>query len=123
MERTANTLSLQDESYLCLLCLRDSTQRIAHLYLTYIQLRQRYSHEAPMVLYTVLWILCEKRAGLESKLQEHYPHYMSQGKWHDSEEQHEQLRNLSQESREDLHQICSTEMKLLALISEMMKSR
>ncbi|MGB1270943.1 MAG: hypothetical protein ACPG5T_02590, partial [Endozoicomonas sp.] len=33
------TLSCRQESYLCLLCIRDSTERVANLYFSYIQLR------------------------------------------------------------------------------------
>ena len=120
---TASTLSQQDEAYLCLVCLRSSTQRIAGLYLTYIQLRQKLSHEVPTVLFTVLLILQDKYAGLTETLESHYPEYMAVDKWHQPDEQSQQLALMTQESRDDLQQICTTEMKLLMLISEMMKQQ
>lgn len=123
MDAMTGKMSLQDESYLCLLCLKDSTERIAQLYLTYIQLRQNYSHEVPPILFTVLIALHDKRQGLIEKLEDHYPSYMAARKWHDAEEQSAQLGNMTQESRDDLQQICSTEMRLLLLITEMMKQQ
>ena len=123
MDQVAGKMSQQDESYLCLLCLKGSTERIAHLYLTYIKLRQNYSHEVPPVLFTVLMILYDKRQGLMDKLEEHYSSYMTDGKWHDAEEQNTRFGDMTQESREDLQQICSTEMRLLMLITEMMKQQ
>ena len=121
MDQAMERLSPQDEAYLCLLCLKDSTERIAQLYLTYIKLRQNYSYEVPPVLFAVLLTLHDKRKGLLEKLEKHYPEYMIAGKWHDAEEQNTRLGNITQESRDDLHQICATEMRLLMLITEMMK--
>ncbi len=116
-------MSLQDESYLCLLCLRDSTERIACLYISYIKLRQSFAQDVPVVLFSVLIMLHEKYNGLEDKLVSLYPGYMTNGKWHNPEEQHKQLGLMTQESRDDLQQICQTEMKLLLLITEMMKNK
>ena len=121
MNQIIDTMSLHDESYLCLLCLRDSTERMAQLYLAYIKLRQNYTHEVPPVLLTVLIILHDKRESLEDKLQATFPAYMAETKWHDPDEQGNQLSNMTEESRKDLQQVCSTEMKLLMLITEMMK--
>ena len=121
-KNSSQQMSRQDETYLCLLSLRDSTGRIAHLYYSYIQLRQAISGEAPPVLITMLLVLQQKKEGLHQQLLEAFPEYMASGKWHDQNEQINHLNYLSAESREDLQQICSTEMRLLLLISSMMKS-
>ena len=114
-------MSLMDESYFCLLCLHDSTERIVKLYYTYIQFRQLLTGEAPPVLVTMLLVLQEKKNGLHDRLLSVYPSYMASGKWHDQGEQIGNIDCLSDESRTDLQQICATEMKLLLLVSEMMR--
>ena len=118
-EEKSRQMSLYDESYLCLLSLRDSTGRIARLYYSYIQLRQMIAGEAPPVLITMLLVLQKKKENLHRKLLDSYPDYMTRKRWHNQDEQVAQLAHLSEESRADLQQICSTEMKLLVLISEM----
>ena len=115
-------MSLHDESYLCLLSLRDSTGRIARLYYSYIQLRLAIAGKAPpAVLLSMLLVLQQKRENLHQQLLDNYPEYMAEARWHDQDEQIARLVNLSEESRTDLQQICTTEMKLLLLISEMIK--
>ena len=114
-------MSLRDESYFCLLCLHDSTERIVKLYYTYIQFRQLLTGEAPPVLITMLLVLQEKKNGLHHRLVKAYPSYMAAGRWHDQDDQLNHLDSLSDESRADLQTICATEMKLLLLVSEMMK--
>lgn len=114
-------MSLRDESYFCLLCLHDSTERIVKLYCTYIQFRQLLTGEVPPVLVTMLLVLQEKQNGLHERLLKVYPGYMASGKWHNQGDQLEYLDYLSEESRGDLQQIYATEMKLLILVSEMMK--
>lgn len=120
VRETDRTLSCRDESYLCLLCIRDSTERIANLYFSYIQLRHTLSAQVPPLLLAMMMLLQEKRNGLEDKLREHYPDYMAAGKWHDRDEQSRSLACLSEDSREDLQKICVTEMRMLLLVSEMM---
>ncbi len=114
-------MSLRDESYFCLLCLHDSTERIIKLYYTYIQFRQLLTGEAPAVLVTMLLVLQEKKNGLNDRLTKAFPGYMTAGKWHNQSDQIDYLDSLSDESRADLQTICATEMKLLLLVSEMMK--
>ena len=114
-------MSLRDESYFCLLCLHDSTERIVKLYYTYIQFRQLLTGEAPAVLVTMLLVLQEKKSGLHDRLLRAYPGYMASEKWHDQGDQIDHLECLSDESRTDLQTICATEMKLLLVVSEMMK--
>ncbi|WP_157673429.1 hypothetical protein [Endozoicomonas ascidiicola] len=112
-------MPIEDESYLCLLCLRNSTERIAMLYFTYIRLRQQVSGDTPTVLIGMLLVLQEKRNSLQEKLESHYPEKMAAGLWHDSSEQMSKLDFLSDESRESLQQICISEIKMVVLISEM----
>lgn len=114
-------MSLRDESYFCLLCLHDSTERIIKLYYTYIQFRQFLTGESPAVLVTMLLVLQEKKNGLNDRLTKAYPNYMAAEKWHNQNDQIKYLDCLSDESRADLQTICATEMKLLLLVSEMMK--
>ena len=112
-------LTLKDEAYLCLLCLRNSTERIVKLYVTYIQLRS-ITGDTPPVLMAMLAALCSKREGLQKKLTQSWPDYMQEEKWHDQEEQAERLNELSDETQEELQQICATEMKMLQLVYIMM---
>ncbi|WP_419533768.1 hypothetical protein [Endozoicomonas sp.] len=114
-------LPIEEESYLCLLCLRDSTERIVMLYFNYIKLRQEISRDTPAVLIGMLMVLQEKHNGLQEKLLQYYPDNMATGKWHDRDEQNEFLGYLSEDSRESLQQICLTEMKMIMLISQMME--
>ena len=114
-------MSLRDESYFCLLCLHGSTKRIVQLYYTYIQFRQALTGEVPVILITMLLVLQQKQNGLHERLLDNYPNYMASGKWHNQDELLCYLDHLSEESRTDLQQICTTEMKLLLLVSEMMK--
>ena len=116
----ANSLPVEDESYLCLLCLRDSTERIVMLYFNYIKLRQEISRDTPAVLIGMLMALQEKHNGLQEKLLLYYPDNMAAGKWHDRDEQNDCLGYLSEDNRESLQQICLTEMKMMMLVSEMM---
>ncbi|MFK0571756.1 hypothetical protein [Endozoicomonas sp.] len=116
-----NLLPIADESYLCLLCLRDSTERIVMLYFNYIKLRQAISGDTPAALIGMLMVLQEKHNGLKEKLLQYYPENMASGKWHDRDEQNEFLGYLSEENREFLQQICITEMKMMLLISQMME--
>ena len=118
---TAKVLPVEDEAYLCLLCLRDSTGRIVMLYSNYIRLRQRVSGKAPFVLLGMLMVLQKKWSQLQKKLLSSYPHNMAVGKWHDLQEQTEPLSHLSEESRDSLQQICLTEMKMMTLVSQMMQ--
>lgn len=117
----SNVLPIEDESYLCLLCLRDSTERIVMLYFNYIKLRQTISGDTPAVLIGMLMVLQEKYSGLQEKLLQYYPDNMASGKWHDRDEQNKFLGYLSEESRESLQQICMAEMKMILLISQMME--
>lgn len=117
----STTLPIEEESYLCLLCLRDSTERIVMLYFNYIKLRQEISRDTPAVLIGMLMVLQEKSNGLQDKLLQFYPENMADGKWHDRDEQNEFLGYLSEDSRESLQQICLTEMKMMMLISQMME--
>lgn len=117
----STALPIEDESYLCLLCLRDSTERIVMLYFNYIKLRQEISRDTPAVLLGLLMVLQEKHNGLQDKLLQYYPENMAAGKWHDRNEQNEFLGYLSEDSRESLQQICLTEMKMMMLISQMME--
>ncbi|MGI9274832.1 MAG: hypothetical protein ACR2PT_08295 [Endozoicomonas sp.] len=113
-------MSHQEETYLCLLCLRDSTARIARLYWTYINLRFLYG-DVPPVLLMMLSVLCDKRQGLHQRLKTNFPEYMAAKKWHGQEEQNHHLGEMSDESQADLKQICTTEMRMLQLISVMME--
>lgn len=115
-------LSQHDETYLCLLSLRDSTGRIVQLYYNYLQLRQAFTGEAPPVLVTMMLALQQKKENLHQKLLKAFPKYMESGKWHQQEVLTDRLNYLSDESKKDLQQICSTEMKLVLLISQMMQS-
>ena len=81
--RALQFLPIEDESYLCLLCLRDSTERIVMLYFNYIKLRQEISRDTPAVLIGMLMVLQEKHHGLQEKLLQYYPDNMATGKWHD----------------------------------------
>ena len=110
----------QEETYLCLLCLRDSTARIAQLYWTYINLRSIYG-DVPPVLLMLLSVLCEKQSGLQQRLLEHFPEFMAAQKWHGQEEQGAHLGEMSDESQADLEQICTTELRMLQLISTMLQ--
>ncbi len=111
----SSQLSLRDEAYLCLLCLKNSTERIARLYWTYIQLRS-ITKDAPPVLMAMLGVLCSKQEGLQQKLKRSWPEYMQEKKWHDLDEQTARLNDLSSETKEELQQICSTEIKMLQLV-------
>lgn len=111
-------LSLNDESYLCLLCLKNSTERIAKLYMTYIQLRTSSGQSSPILL-AMLGMLCAKTQRLQRHLSEKWPVYMTDKKWHDPDEQMMRLRGLSAESQEALEQICATEMRMLQLVGMM----
>ncbi|WP_263081654.1 hypothetical protein [Endozoicomonas sp. Mp262] len=108
-------LSLKDEAYLCMLCLKNSLDRIVRLYWTYIQLRSA-TGDAPPILFAMLTVLCTKRERLEKKLNLSWPDYMQDRKWHDQEEQMANLKGLSHETQEELQQICATELKLLQLV-------
>ncbi|MGI2028760.1 hypothetical protein [Endozoicomonas acroporae] len=118
---SADSLPIEDESYLCLLCLRDSTERIIMLYFNYIKLRQEISRDTPAVLIGMLMVMQEKHKGLQEKLLHYYPDNMAAGKWHDRDEQNECLGYLSEDNRQSLQQICLTEMKMMMLISQMME--
>lgn len=108
----------QEEAYLSLLCLRDSTARIARLYWTYINLRS-ISGQAPSVLIIMLSVLTDKERGLHEKLLSAYPEDMAAGKWHDQEVQNSKLGEMTIETQEDLQKICLTEMKMMQLVSVM----
>ena len=110
----------QEEAYLSLLCLRDSTQRIANLYWTYIELRT-LTGQAPPILLIMLNVLCEKQQGLQDKLEESFPEAMAEEKWHDQNEQVGHLSDLSEETQQDLQKICATEMQMILLVSAMMQ--
>ena len=111
-------LSLNDEAYLCLLCLKNSTERIARLYMAYIQLRTSVG-QSPPVLFAMLGMLCTKIQGLQSSLSTKWPTYMTDKKWHDPDEQVAHLSALSTDSQEELEQICGTEMRMLQLVGMM----
>lgn len=113
-------LSLKDEAYLCLLCLRNSTERIITLYICYIQLRS-INGDFPSILMTMLMVLCLKQQGLQKKLAQSWPEYMVEKKWHSMEEQTARLSNLSEETQMELQQICNTEAQLLQLVYTMIK--
>ncbi|MRI33198.1 hypothetical protein EOPP23_09400 [Endozoicomonas sp. OPT23] len=110
----------QEEAYLSLLCLRDSTQRIANLYWTYIELRA-LTGQAPPILLIMLSKLCEKQQGLQDKLVNSFPEDMAAEKWHDQNEQVSNLSHLSEETQQDLQKICATEMQMMLLVSAMMQ--
>lgn len=118
---TTNDLSIEDETYLCLLCLRDSTARIVVLYANYIKLRQGVSGKTPLLLIGMLMTLQKKWSQLQNRLQSRYPQKMATGKWHEQQEQIEILSHLTEDSRNSLQQICQTEMKVMTLVSEMIK--
>ncbi len=109
-------LSLNDEAYLCLLCLKNSTERITRLYMAYIQLRTGIGHSPP-ILFAMLWVLFKKIRGLQSRLSEKWPAYMIDKKWHEPHEQMMHLHGLSVESQDALEQICANEMRMLQLVS------
>ena len=113
-------MSHNEEAYLCLLCLRDSTQRIARLYWTYINLRG-LSGPVPPVLIVMLNILNEKQQGLHQHLIDSFPDNMEQKKWHDQEEQSAKLSEMTTETQQELQQICTTEMTMIMLIGQMME--
>ena len=110
----------RDEAYLCLLCLRDSTRRIARLYWTYINMRT-LSGQVPPVLIVMLSVLWEKQDGLHQRLLEAYPSAMAQGKWHDQAEQNRKLGEMTEETQQELQKICMTEMTMLLLIKQMIE--
>ncbi len=114
-------LSFRDECYLCLLCLRDSTERIAKLYWRYIQMRQTLSSEVSPILITMLAVLISKQQGLQKKLVSTYEDDMIRMKWHAPDEQNARLACLSDESQNDLQKICATEMRMILLLDQMMK--
>ncbi len=110
----------QEEAYLSLLCLRDSTQRIANLYWTFIELRT-LTGQAPPILLIMLNVLCEKRQGLQDNLVISFPQSMADEKWHDQNEQVSHLSELSEETQQDLQKICAMEMQMMLLVSAMMR--
>ena len=110
----------QEEAYLSLLCLRDSTARIAQLYWTYIELRSLASY-APPVLILMLNVLCEKRQSLQDKLLANFPEEMSAEQWHLMDEQIDHLPELSEDTQEALQRICANELQMLQLVSAMMQ--
>ncbi|WP_062260601.1 hypothetical protein [Endozoicomonas arenosclerae] len=110
----------QEEAYLALLCLRNSTFRIAQLYWTYIKLRS-LTGQAPPILIIMLSTLWEKQQNLHDKLLAAYPEDMASEKWHGLEEMNDRLGDMSIETQEDLQRICQTEMQMLQLVGMMMK--
>ncbi|MDP0561636.1 MAG: hypothetical protein QS721_04605 [Candidatus Endonucleobacter sp. (ex Gigantidas childressi)] len=108
-------LSFKDEAYLCLLCLKNSTERMVKWYVMYIQLRSIVG-DIPPLLIAVLASLCTKTKGLQKKLIQSWPNYMQEEKWHDQKDQAVLLNDLSNETQEELRQVCIAEMKLLQLI-------
>ena len=113
-------MSPHEEAYLCLLCLRDSTRRIAGLYWTYINLRS-LSGDVPPVLILMLGVLNEKQEGLHQRLLENYLDDMEQGKWHEQEEQYQKLSEMTEETQQELQKICITEMTMIQLVGKMME--
>ena len=113
-------MPIQDEAYLCLLCMRDSTERIVLLYLTYIHLRLSVSRDIPPALIGMSLLLQERRNSLQDKLETHHSEKMASGLWHEFQEQSQQLSFLSEENRCLLQQICISEMRMMALMAEMM---
>ncbi|PJE78630.1 hypothetical protein CI610_02419 [invertebrate metagenome] len=113
-------MSHNDESYLCLLCLRNSTERIARLYWCYIQMRTQ-SGDLPVMLPAMLLVLCQKREKLHQTLLTRWPEYMENGKWHGEDTMTRNLSRLSTDSQEDLHRISETELKMLYLVNTMMR--
>ncbi|AMO58669.1 hypothetical protein GZ77_17785 [Endozoicomonas montiporae] len=113
-------MSHQEEAYLCLLCLRDSTRRIARLYWTYINLRT-LSGDVPPVLIVMLNVLCNKQDGLHQKLLNSYPDDMEQGKWHDQSVQNKKLSEMTLETQQELQKICTTELTMIMLVGKMME--
>ena len=113
-------MSHHEEAYLCLLCLRDSTRRIARLYWTYINLRT-LSGEVPPILVVMLGVLCDKQDGLHQRLLDSYPDDMEQGKWHDQTEQSQKLSEMTEETQQELQKICMTEMTMIMLVGKMME--
>ena len=109
-----------EEAYLCLLCLRDSTKRIAQLYWTYINLRT-LSGPVPTILIVMLSVLCEKQEGLHKHLIDTFPENMKQKKWHNQSEQNAKLVEMTTETQQELQQICATEMTMILLIGKMME--
>ena len=71
---------------------------------------------APPILIAVLSALCAKSKGLQQKLIRSWPEYMQDYKWHCHDEQAVKIQYLSNENKEDLHQICATEIKLLQVV-------
>ncbi|WOG27758.1 hypothetical protein [Endozoicomonas sp. 8E] len=110
----------QEEAYLSLLCLRNSTFRIAQLYWTYIKLRS-LTGQAPPILIIMLSVLWEKQQGLHNRLVAAYPEDMAAEKWHGQDEMNDRLGDMSRETQEDLQKICQTEMQMLQLVGMMMK--
>lgn len=111
-------LSIKDEAYLCLLCLKSSLERIIGLYWIYIQLRSIAGRLSPLPLAMVA-VLGAKQAGLEKKLCQSWPDYMQNRRWHQPQEQIAQVRSLSPESQSELGRVCATELKMFQLVSMM----
>ena len=114
-------LTSKDEAYLSLLCLKNSTERIAKLYTTYIQIRSITGSPPPMLM-AMLHILCSKREGIQRKLAGSWPDYMQNKKWHAYEEQSAKIRDLTDETQQKLEQIFNTEILMLELVYIMGKS-
>jgi hypothetical protein len=110
----------REEAYLALLCLRNSTVRIAQLYWTYIKLRS-LTGQAPPILIIMLSVLWEKQQGLHDNLVSSFPEDMAAKKWHAQDEMTDHLADMSEETQADLQKICSTEMQMLQLVSLMMR--
>ena len=108
-------LSFKDEAYLCLLCVKNSTERMVKWYVTYIHLRSVIGDISP-VLIAALASLHTTATGLQKKLIKLWPSYMQEEKWHNQKEQAARLHNISNDSQEELRQVCITEIKLFQLV-------
>ena len=117
----SNKLVASDEAYLCILCLRNSTERIIKLYLSYMKLRSLTGGVQP-VLVGMLMVLHGKFSGLQEKLVRSWPEYTKEKKWHNIDEQMEKLTDLSEDTQQELQQICSTEAQLLQVVCSLMRA-
>ena len=112
-------LSEQEESYLCLLTIQESMERLVKLVSSYIDLRIMLNHELPLELIEHALILNHKYQSLSINLERFFPDYMQEQKWHNQFQRHRQLPRLSTESQAALERMGQHEIQLLWLINHM----
>ncbi|MGY0218237.1 hypothetical protein ACWJJH_12775 [Endozoicomonadaceae bacterium StTr2] len=113
-------MSEKDELYLCLLYLRSTCERLAATLVCYLAARPSEEGEST-ILVPVMVSLRAKQEKIANRLDSCFPEYMEQKRWHEAEVMSAQLLNLSEESREELQQLCMTEMQALQAVGSLFK--